>query len=358
MRTRILVLLVILGLTLFLPGAIWADVPPPPVNQWIGFPDSLFGNLTEAECRVCHTFPGSVDNHHNLVGNSIPEGSIIPHPEYGAIYTCEGCHGEQVGGEYVVQRDCTVCHTDRVTHHALPMYPLPEQSENCIACHGTIVDNTAGGHYIPTYDPSLVTPRASGGDGLPANSRGTLAGGCDYCHNDDGQTSPTILTNTDLHHNTGFGDVFNACFWCHGFPVDNQIRTCGGCHGPDTLHNIQADSSNTANLGSIVIGGEDAGYGHVGSESDCWGCHGFAKVTNPSNYPDRHHNLYGETIPSLTEAPYGTPGDPYGCLSCHGTTLTVERNCLSCHPTWTGEIEDLLNSWRIGGCRIRQLGRL
>jgi hypothetical protein len=25
--------------------------------------------------------------------------------------------------------------------------------------------------------------------------------------------------------------------------------------------------------------------------------------------------------------------------------LTVERNCLSCHPTWTGEIEDLLNSF-------------
>jgi hypothetical protein len=25
--------------------------------------------------------------------------------------------------------------------------------------------------------------------------------------------------------------------------------------------------------------------------------------------------------------------------------LTVERNCLSCHPTWTGEIEDLLNSY-------------
>jgi hypothetical protein len=41
------------------------------------------------------------------------------------------------------------------------------------------------------------------------------------------------------------------------------IRVCEGCHGPDSLHNIQADSPKTP-TGTLVVGGEDAGYGHVG----------------------------------------------------------------------------------------------
>jgi hypothetical protein len=330
--------IIIFGLTLFLPGAIWADVPPPPVNQWIGMVDTSFGDLTEADCRFCHTFPMSRDLHHFLVDTNIPEGSVIPYPDDGdGTYDCIECHGP----ELVVQRDCTVCHTDRATHHKT----TDPQGSDCITCHGSIVDNTADGHYIPTYDPSLVTPRAGSGDGLPPNRYFKLAGGCNYCHS-TGLLSPDyqIHSNADLHHNTGLGDDSNNCFECHSTNLDNQIRICEGCHGIDSLHNLQADSPKSP-TGTIVIGGEDAGYGHVGSESDCWGCHGFAKVTNPSNYPDRHHNLYGETIPSTTEAPYGTPGDPYGCLSCHDTTLTVERNCLSCHPTWTGEIEDVLNSF-------------
>ena len=45
----------------------------------------------------------------------------------------------------------------------------------------------------------------------------------------------------------------------------------------ESLHSIQADS----NGGGIVVGGELAGYGHVGedtpgADSDCWGCHGFS----------------------------------------------------------------------------------
>jgi hypothetical protein len=58
------------------------------------------------------------------------------------------------------------------------------------------------------------------------------------------------------------------------------IRICEGCHGFESLHNIQADSPDPDNIGTIVVGGEQAGYGHVGrdagpGDSDCWGCHGF-----------------------------------------------------------------------------------
>jgi hypothetical protein len=155
--------------------------------------------------------------------------------------------------------------------------------------------------------------------------------------------------------------------WCHELSStgDYKIRDCERCHGPDSLHNIQVDSTNADNIGTIVIGGEDAGYGHVGrdagpGDSDCWGCHGFssAPLPDPGDYPDdhpsyyeapydteadcrvchdfyvpdRHHVLYGNAFPSLTNAPYWTPGDViYVCLSCHGPSLTLVRDCLVCH---------------------------
>jgi len=68
------------------------------------------------------------------------------------------------------------------------------------------------------------------------------------------------------------------------------MRWCENCHGYESLHNIQADSPNTGNIGSIVVGGEDAYWGHVGrdnpadpnNDSDCWGCHGFPPISMAS----------------------------------------------------------------------------
>jgi hypothetical protein len=78
-------------------------------------------------------------------------------------------------------------------------------------------------------------------------------------------------------HNTGRGGTYNQQ---SGPGFDLHIRICEECHGPDSLHNIQDDSPASDNLGTIVVGGEEPGYGHVGAdgsagESDCWGCHGF-----------------------------------------------------------------------------------
>jgi hypothetical protein len=49
----------------------------------------------------------------------------------------------------------------------------------------------------------------------------------------------------------------------------------------ESLHSIQADSDAS---GTIVVGGELAGYGPVGedtpgADSDCWGCHGFSMAS-------------------------------------------------------------------------------
>ncbi len=152
-----------------------------------------------------------------------------------------------------------------------------------------VADLLAAEHYEPI-----------GGD--PVNNRGFGAGSCRYCHDTDGvldaygQPAGQIWDNRTLHHKIGLPDTVNGpggpiskCDVCHdsataseqsGPDFDYAIRYCERCHGPNSLHNIQADSPNPSGLGTIVVGGEDAGYGHVGrsagpDDSDCWGCHGF-----------------------------------------------------------------------------------
>ena len=137
-----------------------------------------------------------------------------------------------------------------------------------------------------------MTPEPAGGE----------AGTCDYCHDEGHDTASgvEVHNNHDTHHHTGFYYYADGsreatwCNWCHlgGRPgqeppgmEDYAIRTCENCHGYESLHNIQVDSPNAGNIGTIVVGGEDAGWGHIGEDtpgdvSDCWGCHGFNSGTS------------------------------------------------------------------------------
>ncbi len=350
----------VLTLALALPA--WA-FPPPPVNQDIGMRDVAIGDLTDALCRGCHA--SGVRNRHDLLdGQPIPSGSVVPYPDSNsdgtadAVYGCYNCHRTDT---WVVS-GCPGCHSGSNPHHPIP----PAVSSDCKVCHGSVVDSVTDGHYIPTYPLSLVTPSASGGDGLPLNSRGNGAGACNYCHDGDYPGTGVILNNHDLHHRLLTG---TNCTWCHDSDRGTRMRICEGCHGPTSLHNIQADSPKAGNLGTIVVGGEDAGYGHVGrdagpADSDCWGCHGFgfaamapaASASGPmpvagstlyetdcrgchtSGVPNRHHVLYGQgPIPAGSVVPYpdsdgnGSPDTFYVCLSCHGYNFTAVRDCIVCH---------------------------
>jgi hypothetical protein len=60
------------------------------------------------------------------------------------------------------------------------------------------------------------------------------------------------------------------------------IRVCEGCHGYESLHNIQVDSEPD---GQINVGNELPGYGHIGHNDDCWGCHGFLQANAPGTGP-------------------------------------------------------------------------
>jgi hypothetical protein len=228
------------------------------------------------------------------------------------IYQCLNCHIEDTTGgiiTLIVFRDCLVCHVqvpgESSVHHLTPTAqgtdsPIGDPNVgDCTPCHGTLVDDTGDGHAIPTYDPSLVTPSTRNGDGLPLNDRGNGAGACNYCHDQD--TIPPadpvfIFENEDTHHNagvhkdeTGFSDQLK-CSWCHGdVPLVLDIRTCENCHGFESLHNIAIDSDTGCLFGDpgceVLIGGETAGYSHVGNDDDCWGCHGFLQASAPGSGP-------------------------------------------------------------------------
>ena len=79
-RKELLAIIVAVVIMLLSFGTVWANIPAPPVNQTLGFYDTIFNNLTEAECRVCHDDPGisgptsNVDRHHLLYGQPLREG--------------------------------------------------------------------------------------------------------------------------------------------------------------------------------------------------------------------------------------------------------------------------------------------
>lgn len=307
-----------------------AESPAPPTNQIIGISDSVFNNLEEADCRFCHENPDNPSDdtylpnrHHNLVNTPIQAGKCAfslnicfsdsecdTNIEEACIggtaapitdsdndgyndssYQCLNCHVEETNNgtiQLLVYRDCLLCHNqtpgEASVHHLSATAqgvnsPLGDPNiGDCSPCHGTVIDDIGDGHFIPDYQPSARTPTSTGGDAFPLNSRGNGAGACNYCHDSDmlaaSDPNKAIYTNQETHHGTGLASDSGKCVWCHDFTlsVQEQMRVCEGCHGPDSLHAIQTDSDND---GVITPGVELPFFGHVGEPDDCWGCHGF-----------------------------------------------------------------------------------
>jgi hypothetical protein len=263
-----------------------------------------------------------------LYNSTIPGLTVVPYIQFTTNYptpplqyNCQGCHSD--AQPPIVERECLVCHGEYSNgdpalspHHGTAQ----ANAGDCKFCHGSLVDNSGDGHYIPTYDPSLVTPTPSQGDADQENAYFNGAGACNYCHDSDTPpggmgTGNIILSNRDTHHGINLINFGDRCEWCHylgntppsPIPADwyenNQpdaIRGCEECHGPDSLHNIQTDSDGNG----IVIGGELQGYGHVGrdqgpDDSDCWGCHGFAGISGAAPYS-------GPIVPSVNGADVST----------------------------------------------------
>ncbi len=307
----------------------WGAVPPPPANQNLGIPDSVFNALEEADCRVCHNQNPPIDavdpaylpdRHHdytdapiNLATSQAPNGD----PNGDGLYECLSCHSMVFNGlAWVLDtnfRDCLGCHqvtagSPLSVHHATPN----AQAGNCVACHGFIenpleptVDDwnlvaaDGSNKYVPGYQPSNITPWPSqkdNGDPLPnTNPSPSEPGNCNFCHNVtpnadgtlpdfviDPDSGVMVFSNQDTHHGTGLGSDTTKCIWCHNTnqpaPFNSKayaIRTCQNCHSVATLHNIQAISDPADTYATITPGQENPWFGHIGAQEDCWGCHGF-----------------------------------------------------------------------------------
>jgi hypothetical protein len=268
-----------------LSGTGTAAPPPTQVSarQNLGIYDQTFNGFQVLDCFGCHATqaPACTDplapcqqvsaQHHNLLDPA--------NPHYDVGFTCGTCHPTVLNpatGQYEmrVTLDCALCHMSSPHHTS-----VAAAAADCRGCHGNLVSNLADPKTIPTYAPSNVTPAT--GCRVWADSTGTVckAGGCAACHAANASATPPISGNASLHHGTGLGAPPNPssqCGWCHAVTVTNgvpsaalDIRACEQCHPYSSLHNIQFNYDTTNGT---------PGYGHVGADQDCWGCHGwFAK---------------------------------------------------------------------------------
>lgn len=258
---------------------------PPPVNQYLGFQDTTQQFTTKAGClqaAPCHVSDSYAVTFHHALAEGPRQMSCYGDP---TAPNATGCHQlvrDPASGAFVFVefRDCLRCHTTQ-PHHVSKR----AKAQDCQGCHGTVVDNPLDGHVIPTYAKSSVTPETKWDGNDPAKPLNY--GGCAACHQSSNTTTPKLFSNAETHHGTGIGfDTADTglpvkvgdCTWCHGSPV-LDMRACEKCHGIKSLHNIQVNSENPAdtNPANIIPNGELPGFGHIGHDFDCWGCHGMVK---------------------------------------------------------------------------------
>ncbi len=296
-RTHLYVSVFILICSLCPKDNTWGAVPPPPANQFIGMVDSLFQNPIEAECRACHD-SGLPDRHHLLYGMIIPDPTSAPFGTPGSPYGCSSCHAEDISSGSIVfrvERDCLACHLYIPEYRLGSVHHVTDAAaeRHCSNCHGSVVQDFDDDHYIPDYDISDITPDP---DCKTWDGPICVSGGCTVCHAEDLTAVPVINANNDLHHS-----VRISCLTCH--QMHGNIRDCESCHGPDSLHNIQADSDNPANIGIIIPGQEDLGWGHIGNSWDCFGCHesfnGASVSGNSGMFSASSTPQTGATIPYM-----------------------------------------------------------
>lgn len=301
---------------------------PPPAPQSLGIYDAKFTSFTTNECLGCH---GShallVPRHHNLINSK--------------GLACLDCHTMVPDGSggftFADFRTCSVCHTESPHHKSAQAV-----AQDCQYCHGSFIDNPLDGHYVPTYGVSSITPMTDGRTVTnPANGAQVIVQGCEACHQASAAAidpvtnlSRPISSNADTHHGTGIGAKdpvtgapvgIGQCEWCHDFNNPGlEIRQCESCHGVKSLHNIQLKSA----AGTVSPGNEAAGFGHIGNNWDCQGCHW-------SWYGNAATNPATAIVPSLTgQSAHTLAANKTAALTLTGASFTnVGGNSVTYNPS-------------------------
>lgn len=303
---------------------------PPPAPQALGIYDAKFTTFTRDECLGCHGSDAIlVPRHHNLINSK--------------NMACLDCHTmvpDGTGGfTFADFRTCNVCHTSSPHHMSAKAV-----AQDCQFCHGSFIDNPLDGHYVPTYAVSSVTPMPSGRTVVVPGTTPAVQAivqGCEACHQasaaaiDPKTNLPRpISSNADTHHGTGIGAKdpvtgatigIGQCEWCHNFNNPGlEIRQCESCHGVKSLHNIQLKSA----TGTVSPGNEAAGFGHIGNNWDCQGCHW-------SWYGNAASNPATAIVPSLTgQSAYTLAANKTAALTLTGASFTnIGGNSVTYNPS-------------------------
>lgn len=299
--------LIITGLFIFatvrIPWAVNANYNRPYplmdyVPQEIGIYDTIYGELTESDCRGCH-------------GNSLAERHHAT-PVVVRDHECIACHAVNPGGGVSVIRDCTTsgCHSqnDLETngwHHNTDL----SDSGTCVACHSpNLIAEITPFRDPVLYPPSVVTPTPFSCENChweqavsPAKGTGYAGHPSTYDHyNELGESagyyeySKSIFGTLDTHHMGFKGNIVTfECYQCHAQnsanpswdPFDARIiRSCEICHSIETLHSIGPHIKNTKGWvaeGFHTSRGQNNPsdvdpivYTTFTADQQCFGCHG------------------------------------------------------------------------------------
>ncbi len=314
----------------------WASTPPPPVNQNLGMPDGVFNSMTMDVCGSCHfnpdTAPAPVkqgylpDRHHLRVDTPIGEYSASPFPEKSpdGTHKCITCHAvdwvvdpsRPLGGYFKFAlepsepefRNCLNCHQQKPGVASVHHLTAKAQAAECNACHGSLINDPNGELWVLKVIPSM-SPNPGFGDG-EFGETGHRRGGCRFCHNggtDDvtGRVVPGPNANMMTHHGTGLGQpgsgTVHTCSLCHdATPPDHTLQGCVRCHAPTSLHSIQADSDGNGTAGDYE---EQPFFGHIGTSTDCMGCHmgGSATPASVRMAAADEAPLFGPLLPKIEQ---------------------------------------------------------
>jgi hypothetical protein len=379
----------------------WGAMPPPPVNQNLGLGDTVFNQMEEADCRFCHNqnppqpYPVDPtylpDRHHLLVGTSIPPGSEVPNPDADGVpgadttYDCLNCHNivwdPDLGSYVIVEdfRDCTTCHVQNAGESTVHHRTAEALEGNCQYCHGAFVDRglfdndgdgiaeTVNAPWVPTYQPSLVTPWPS---------RKDIAGTCsgplpqDVCVVDgdcptgetcipDSTPDPVDLygtcstTTSQICREAGDCPGTETCNWPDGIADASSAGTyagnCNFCHNTATGGPGSPTEENTGPFDPILVfrndethhstdfyGGGYCNWCHLtippslgGSLNirTCETCHGMPSLHNIQFAGQEPGVPSDGTVTPGAEMPWsGHIGNQIDCNGCHGfDNVTIER---------------------------------
>ena len=294
-------------------------------------------NLSVTTCRGCHPSAPDIHHFMVGKGNTqLGCSDCHPwQASTQTVYIerdCHGCHNGAPVAPNTVNLSAIRGSPGRPHHNtiknsssnlALPAAHLAADRQ-CNRCHGSgFVANYNDNHYVPSYNVSMVTPFASFKINATVGG-GRNWGGCLACHDADPTANPQIYNSDTTHHTVRFwvGYQCNNCHVSSGFraePVPDynpepsaeryevwlnqsypsytsmfqwdtskphfEFRNstminagdtlngtgCEKCHSVQTIHNIEASAPGLTVQQTIDQG--KAGYGHIGNNSDCNGCH-------------------------------------------------------------------------------------